>query len=98
MESSPTALLNFELSHLNFELSALQLSKTLDIPYLEWRAVIGIWLMIILITCAVTELTFLVKNFTRFSEEILTGIIAIFFAYEAIKSIIGVRACRPAHY
>ena len=64
-----------------------------DIPYLEWRAVIGVWLMAFLIMAAVSEITFLATKFSRFSEEIFTGIVAIFFTYEAVKSIIGVRVC-----
>ena len=43
--------------------------------------------MIIVIGCAVTEITFLVKYFTRFSEEIFTGVIAVFFLVEASKNI-----------
>ena len=48
--------------------------------------------MLILILCAVSEITFLVTRFSRFSEEIFMWIIAIFFTYEATKSIIGVRS------
>ena len=47
--------------------------------------------MALLVVCAVSEITFLVTKFSRFSEEIFTGIVAIFFTYEATKSIIGVR-------
>ena len=46
--------------------------------------------MALLVVCAVSEITFLATKFSRFSEEIFTGIIAIFFTYEATKSIIGV--------
>ena len=47
--------------------------------------------MALLVVCAVSEITFLVTKFSRFSEEIFTGIVAIFFTYEATKYIIGVR-------
>ena len=43
----------------------------------------GLWLMVLMIIASVGELSFLVHYFTRFSEEVFTGIIAIFFAYEA---------------
>ena len=86
ISSSPPPSLSLSLSLSR----AMQFSDMFDIPYLEWRAIIGIWLMALLIICAVSEITFLVIQFSRFSEEIFTGIVAIFFTYEAIKSIIGV--------
>ena len=55
--------------------------------------VIGLWLMLILVAGAVSEISFLVTKFSRFSEEIFTGIVAIFFTYEAVKTIIGVSGC-----
>ena len=45
------------------------------------------YVMIIIISCAVAEITFLVKYFTRFSEEIFTGVIALFFLVEAARHI-----------
>ena len=46
--------------------------------------------MLYLMACAVSEITFLVHKFSRFSEEIFTGIVAIFFTYETVKTIMGV--------
>ena len=43
----------------------------------------GLWLMGLLVIVSVSELSFLVHYFTRFSEEIFIGIVTIFFAYEA---------------
>ena len=63
----------------------------LSLPYVEWRAAIGLWLMLILLVLAVSELTFLVHHFTRFCEEVFTGIVAVFFIYEACLSIFHVR-------
>ncbi len=48
--------------------------------------------MCILLFLALNELTFLVHYFTRFSEEVFTGIIAVFFIYEAGLSIVHVSA------
>ena len=61
-----------------------------DLPYIEWRVLIGLWLMVILLVLAVAELTFLVHYFTRFSEEVFIGITGFFFFYEACLSIIHV--------
>lgn len=46
--------------------------------------------MLILLVLAVTELTFLVHFFTRFCEEVFTGVVAVFFLYEATLSIVHV--------
>ena len=43
--------------------------------------------MVILIIFAVSESTCLVTYFTRFSEEIFIGVVAIFFIFEASKTI-----------
>ena len=47
--------------------------------------------MLILLGLALSEGTFLVTYFTRFSEEIFTGVVAIFFIAEAIRNIVEVR-------
>jgi anion exchange protein len=91
----PLTILAFTGPLLLFEEVVFAFSQQFDIPYLEWRAVIGIWLMFLLTIAAVSEITFLVTRFSRFSEEIFTGIIAIFFTYEATKSIIGVFKRNP---
>jgi len=46
--------------------------------------------MLILIVLAATEATYLVTTFTRFSEEIFTAVVAIFFVAEAIYYIVHV--------
>ena len=46
--------------------------------------------MIILMILAATEATKLVTNFTRFSEEIFTSVVAIFFVSEAVYYLIQV--------
>lgn len=70
-------------------MSVLQVTTDdqLSISYIEWRAAIGLWLMIILLIAAISEISFLAKHFTRFSEEIFTGIVSLFFIFEASLSI-----------
>ena len=46
--------------------------------------------MIVILIFAVTESSFLVTYFTRFSEEIFSWIVSIFFIYEASLSLIHV--------
>lgn len=51
---------------------------------------IGLWLAVVLVIAAISELTFLVHYFTRFCEEIFTGVVALFFIYESCLSIFHV--------
>jgi len=46
--------------------------------------------MLILVVLAATEATYLVTTFTRFSEEVFTAVVAIFFVAEAIYYIVHV--------
>jgi len=72
-----------------------------NLPYIQWRMLIGLWLMVILLVLAVAELTFLVHYFTRFSEEVFIGITGFFFFYEACLSIVHVsvllKSFEPPH-
>ena len=51
----------------------------------------GLWLMLLLLIVSLSELSFLIHYFTRFSEEVFTGIISVFFAYEASLTLVHVR-------
>ena len=68
----------------------IQFAHELHIEYLSWRACIGLWLMLFVVIFALSEASFLVKYFTRFSEEVFTGVIALFFTFEAIRTIVKV--------
>lgn len=68
----------------------MQFAHLFHIEYLPWRAWIGLWVMIVIILFAVFEATFLIKHFTRFSEEIFTGVIALFFIVETVRTLIKV--------
>lgn len=43
--------------------------------------------MFVIVPFAIFEGTFLVKHFTRFSEEIFTGVIALFFVVETVRTL-----------
>ena len=53
--------------------------------------------MVILILFAISESSFLVTYFSRFSEEVFTGIVVCFFIYEASKNILDVRLSDQPH-
>lgn len=66
------------------------MTELIEIEYISWRTCIGLWVMVILIILAATEATKLVTSFTRFSEEIFTSVVAIFFVAEAMYYLVHV--------
>lgn len=66
------------------------MTELIEIEYISWRTCIGLWAMVILIILAAFEATKLVTSFTRFSEEIFTAVVAIFFVSEAIYYLVQV--------
>ena len=66
-----------------FEKSTFQLSESFGIEFLPWRAWVGIWVMVICFIIVAFEGCFLIKYFTRFTEEIFALMISIIFLYDA---------------
>ena len=93
----PLAIIAFTGPLLLFEEIIIEFAELLQIEYLPWRACIGLWLMLMVIAFAITESTFLVKHFSRFSEEIFSGVIALFFTVEAGRTLVNVSLLTVIH-
>lgn len=65
-----------------------KLCQQYEISFLSAYAWVGIWSGAILVVCAFTDASFLMRYFTRFTDEIFAGLISIIFIYEAIKDIV----------
>ena len=61
--------------------------KSIDIPFLPTYAWVGLWSGVMLILCAVTDLSYLMKYFTRFTDEIFAALVALIFIVEALKDV-----------
>ena len=61
--------------------------KSIDIPFLPTYAWVGLWSGIMLIICAVTDLSYLMKYFTRFTDEVFAALVALIFIVEALKDV-----------
>lgn len=61
--------------------------KALEIPFLPTYAWVGLWSGLLLLLCAVTDLSYLMKYFTRFTDEIFAALVAVIFIYEAVKDV-----------
>lgn len=62
--------------------------NTLEINFLATYAWIGIWSGILLLICAFTNASALMRYFTRFTDEIFAALISVIFIVEAVKDIV----------
>lgn len=62
----------------------------LEIAFLPTYAWVGIWSSIMLLIITVFDGSFLMRHFTRFTDEIFAALISIIFIVEAIKNIVKV--------
>ena len=63
--------------------------QQMNIPFVAVYAWVGIWSGIILLVCAFTDASALMKYFTRFTDEIFAALISVIFIVEAVKDIIN---------
>ncbi|XP_065183372.1 anion exchange protein 3-like [Sycon ciliatum] len=62
-------------------------AKENNINFFPWRFWIGVWVFVILALVTVTDSSYLVKKFTRFTEEVFAALIAFIFIFEPLISI-----------
>jgi hypothetical protein len=68
----------------------------LNISFLATYAWVGIWSGVILLICAFTDASALMKYFTRFTDEIFAALISVIFIVEAVNDTI--KAFGPEGY
>ena len=66
------------------------LCEQLEIPFLPTYAWVGLWTAVVVIVLAITDASWMVRYFTRFTDEIFSALIALIFIYEAIHSLVEV--------
>ncbi|KFW67103.1 Electrogenic sodium bicarbonate cotransporter 1, partial [Pygoscelis adeliae] len=71
-----------------FERLLFNFSKDNDFDYLEFRLWIGLWSAFQCLILVATDASFLVKYFTRFTEEGFSSLISFIFIYDAFKKMI----------
>jgi len=65
-----------------------QLCIDMEIPFLPVRAWVGLWTAGFLLLLAVTDASYLMRYFTRFTDEIFSALISIIFIYEAVEWLV----------
>ena len=63
---------------------------SLGLPFLPAFAWVGLWTSAILLLCAATDASRLIRFFTRFTDDTFAALIALIFISEALGSIAGV--------
>ncbi|XP_046734499.1 band 3 anion transport protein isoform X1 [Diprion similis] len=70
-----------------FDESLYKMCNAYEFEFLTVRIYVGVWLGVIALIIACVEGSVLVKLFTRFTEEIFTGLISILYIVEAFQKI-----------
>ncbi|XP_054895196.1 solute carrier family 4 member 4a isoform X6 [Poeciliopsis prolifica] len=71
-----------------FERLLFNFSRDNDFDYMEFRLWIGLWSAFFCLALVATDASFLVKYFTRFTEEGFSCLISFIFIYDAFKKMI----------
>lgn len=65
------------------------MSRQFDVPFLSAYAWVGLWTCLFLVILALTDASFLMRYFTRFTDEIFAALISMIFIFEALGKIFG---------
>ncbi|XP_048702762.1 electrogenic sodium bicarbonate cotransporter 1 isoform X6 [Caretta caretta] len=84
----PLTILSSTGPVLVFERLLFNFSKDHGFDYLEFRLWIGLWSALQCLILVATDASFLVKYFTRFTEEGFSSLISFIFIYDAFKKMI----------
>lgn len=60
----------------------------MNIPFLATYAWVGLWSGVLLLICAFTDASALMKYFTRFTDEIFAALVSVIFIVEAINNTV----------
>ncbi|XP_041855804.1 solute carrier family 4 member 4a isoform X2 [Melanotaenia boesemani] len=88
LAGQPLTILSSTGPVLVFERLLFNFSKDNDFDYLEFRLWIGLWSAFFCFVLVATDASFLVKYFTRFTEEGFSCLISFIFIYDAFKKMI----------
>ncbi|XP_077416561.1 electrogenic sodium bicarbonate cotransporter 1-like isoform X6 [Vanacampus margaritifer] len=88
LSGQPLTILSSTGPVLVFERLLFNFSKDNDFNYLEFRLWIGLWSAFLCLVLVATDASYLVKYFTRFTEEGFSALISFIFIYDAFKKMI----------
>lgn len=80
-----------------FEEILFQFTETSNLPYLQLRFWIGMWVTLFLIVFVATDASYIIRLFTRFTEESFSVLISLIFIFESFKSVWQIHVTTPYH-
>lgn len=80
-----------------FEEILFQFTETSSLPYLQLRFWIGMWVTLFLIVFVATDASYIIRLFTRFTEESFSVLISLIFIFESFKSVWQIHVTTPYH-
>ncbi|XP_075238832.1 band 3 anion transport protein-like isoform X2 [Convolutriloba macropyga] len=79
-----------------FEGSLYEVAESVsEVNYMPFRCWVGLWLLLICVLTAVFELSFVLKYFTRFTEEIFAMLVSLIFCVSVIRNLIQIFKDHP---
>ncbi|XP_059403723.1 electrogenic sodium bicarbonate cotransporter 1-like isoform X3 [Carassius carassius] len=88
LAGQPLTILSSTGPVLVFERLLFNFSRDNGFDYLEFRLWIGLWSAFFCLVLVVTDASFLVQYFTRFTEEGFSSLISFIFIYDALKKML----------
>uniref|UniRef100_A0A8C7XRL5 Anion exchange protein n=1 Tax=Oryzias sinensis TaxID=183150 RepID=A0A8C7XRL5_9TELE len=88
LAGQPLTILSSTGPVLVFERLLFNFSRDNDFDYMEFRLWIGLWSAFFCLALVATDASFLVKYFTRFTEEGFSCLISFIFIYDAFKKML----------
>jgi hypothetical protein len=70
----------------------VQICKKLDWSFLEFHAMVGVWVAVITLVMVAVDGSYLVRAVSRFTEEIFASLISLIFIYEVFSKLYKVTA------
>nr|XP_009938571.1 PREDICTED: anion exchange protein 4 [Opisthocomus hoazin] len=94
----PLTILSSTGPMLVFERLLFSFSQDHSLDYLEFRLWIGLWVAFFGIVLVATEASYLVRYFTRFTEEGFCALISLIFIYDSLKKMLSLADAFPINW
>uniref|UniRef100_A0A6I8PB21 Anion exchange protein n=1 Tax=Ornithorhynchus anatinus TaxID=9258 RepID=A0A6I8PB21_ORNAN len=92
----PLTILSSTGPILVFERLLFSFCRDHGLDYLPFRLWVGIWVATFCLALVATEASYLVRYFTRFTEEGFCALISLIFIYDAVRKMLSLAELRPA--
>ncbi|XP_038627404.1 LOW QUALITY PROTEIN: anion exchange protein 4 [Tachyglossus aculeatus] len=93
----PLTILSSTGPILVFERLLFSFCRDHGLDYMPFRLWVGIWVATFCLALVATEASYLVRYFTRFTEEGFCALISLIFIYDAVRKLLSLAELHPFH-